>query len=192
MINIVWAVMMTASILYMIFTGNSQGILDSITLSASRAVTLCISLTGIYCFWLGIMNIANSSGLNKCIARLCAPIASRLFKGAGDTALSNISMNIASNLLGLGNAATPYGLKAMEALHAENRLSQTPSHNMVLFAVINAASVQLIPTTIISLRASHGSASPTAIVITTFITTFTALICGVTICKLVSRLEQRG
>lgn len=184
MINIIWAVMMTTSVFYMIMTGNSEKILESITLSSSNAIQLCISLIGIYCFWLGIMNIASSAKINDKIAKLCSPVLNKLFPNTSEYTLSFISMNIASNMLGLGNAATPYGLKAMQELHKENQSQNTPSEKMILFAVINSASLQIIPTTVISLRHTYGASNPSSIVLTTLLTTLISAVSGVLFCKI--------
>lgn len=191
MINIIWAVMMISSVFYMIMTGNSEKILESITSSSSSAVQLCISLLGIYCFWLGIMNIAERAKINSGIAKLCSPLLNKLFPNASQSSLSLISMNIASNMLGLGNAATPYGLKAMKELHKENGMCDIPSDNMILFAVINSASLQLIPTTVLSLRHTYGVKNPSSIVLTTFITTFAAAFVGVMLCKILSKRRAK-
>lgn len=191
MINIIWAVMMMSSIFYMIFSGQSEGILTSITSGASSAVNLCISLTGIYCFWCGIMRIAQESGLTNKLAKLLSPLLNHMFKSASSDAISAISMNMTSNMLGLGNAATPYGLKAMSILASESNSSDIPSHNMVLLAVINSASLQLIPTTIISLRNQYGALQPASIVITTLLSTFVAAFVGVFLCWLFRKFSCR-
>lgn len=190
MINIIWAIMMMSGIFYMIMTGNSEKILESITASSSNAIQLCISLIGIYCFWLGIMNIATDTHINSKAATLCSPILKKLFPSISKPTSELIAMNITSNILGLGNAATPYGLKAMQALHYENGKSNLPSDNMVLFAVINSASLQLIPTTVLSLRHTYGAKSPSSIVITTLISTFITAITGILLCKLLSSKQK--
>lgn len=191
MINIIWAVMMMSSVFYMIMTGNSEKILDSITSSSSNAIQLCISLMGVYCFWLGIMNIANHAKINSGMAKLCSPLLNKLFPNTSQNTLSLISMNIASNILGLGNAATPYGLKAMKELYTENGMRDTPSDNMILFAVINSASLQLIPTTVLSLRHTYGATNPSSIVPTTFISTLAAAFVGILLCKILSRRRTK-
>lgn len=187
MINIIWAIMMMSSVFYMIMTGNSEKILESITSSSANAIQLCISLIGIYCFWLGIMNIANNTKINDKIAKLCSPILNKLFPNTSKQTLSFISMNVASNMLGLGNAATPYGLKAMQELHKENQYQSTPSDNMILFAVINSASLQIIPTTVLSLRHTYGASNPSSIVLTTLLSTLISAVSGVLFCKILSR-----
>lgn len=191
MINIIWAVMIMSSVFYMIMTGNSEKILESITLSSSNAIQLCISLLGVYCFWLGIMNIAGQAKINDKIAKFCSPLLNKLFPNVSQNSLSLISMNIASNMLGLGNAATPYGLKAMNELHSENNRTDTPSDNMILFAVINSASLQLIPTTVLSLRHTYGATNPSSIVPTTFISTFAAAFVGVLLCKILGKNKAK-
>lgn len=191
MINVIWAIMMMSSVFYMIFSGHSEKIITSITNGASSAVELCISLTGIYCFWCGLMRIAEESKLTDKLARLLSPLLKRLFKGASSEAIGAISMNMTSNMLGLGNTATPYGLKAMSLLQKESGLDGIPSHNMVLLAVINSASLQIIPTTVISLRSQMGAIEPASIVATTVLSTFVTAFVGILLCKLISRLSRR-
>ncbi len=186
MIGFIWAGIIIISILYMIFTGNADNILPALTDSAAKAVEICISLAGIYCLWLGVMGIMEASGLTErlslCVKRFFRP----LFKKTPENAFSLMSMNIAANMLGLGNAATPLGLKAMEALKSEERLNDTASDDMITFIILNTASLQLLPTTVISLRSSMGSSSPGSIILPTLITTLISAAFGVIMCKTLS------
>ncbi len=191
MINIIWAVMMMAGIFYMIITGNSERILESITSSSANAIQLCISLVSIYCFWLGIMNIANDAHINSKAAKMFSPVLKGLFPDASPQITELMSMNITSNILGLGNAATPYGLRAMQAMDVQNGQKDTPSHSMMLFVVINSSSLQLIPTTVLSLRHSYGANDPSSIVITTFISTLITAFTGIVLCKALSRIADK-
>lgn len=192
MINIIWGAMLAGGLIYMLVTGNGEAIITSVTDASSNAISLAFSLTGIYCFWMGIMNVAAESGLNEKISRLCSPVLKRIFPNASPKAVSLISMNVSSNLLGLSNAATPFGLSAMKLLHEENGSQPTPSRNMVTFAVVNACSLQLIPTTVISLRDQMGADSPSSIIVTTVITTFVSVIIGILLCKLCGSVCHRA
>ncbi len=183
MINYIWAAVIVSGTVYMLICGNAEGILQSITNSAGNAVQLCISLIGIYCFWLGIMNVAKESGLIEKISDAVSPLLKKLFPNTGKKAFSFISMNIAANILGLGDAATPFGLGAMDELQKENPLVNTASDSMIMFIILNTASLQIIPTTVLSLRNSMGSENPTSIVITSLITTTVSAVLGIVLCK---------
>lgn len=142
--------------------GNMQNISNSILLEAGNAITLCLTLTGGICLWSGIVQIAQKSGLTTKISNLFAPIIRVIFKNikASSKAIEFITMNIVANLLGLGNAATPLGLKAIEELKKDENLDNIATDNMILFLLINTSSLQLIPTTVGVLRLKYGSSSP--------------------------------
>lgn len=188
MINYIWAIITVLGIVYMVFTGNADAVLKSLTDGAGNAVQICISLLGIYCLWLGIMNIAKESGLIEKLSDAVSPLLKKLFPNTGKKAFNFISMNIAANILGLGDAATPFGLSAMEELQKENPLTDTASDSMIMFIILNTASLELIPTTVLSLRNSMGAENPTSIVITSLITTAVSAVMGIILCKM---LEKR-
>lgn len=167
----------------MLASGNPSLILESITKGSSHAIEIGISLAGIYCFWLGIMNIAKESGLIEKISNLLSPLLKRLFPHTGQKAFRFITMNLAANILGLGDAATPFGLSAMEELQKENLLLDTASDSMIMFIILNTASLQLIPTTVLSLRNSMGAINPSSIVITSIIATAIPAAIGILLCK---------
>ena len=188
MINYIWAIITVLGVVYMVFTGNADAVLKSLTDGAGNAVQICISLLGIYCLWLGIMNIAKESGLIEKLSDAVSPLLKKLFPNTGKKAFNFISMNIAANILGLGDAATPFGLSAMEELRKENPLTDTASDSMIMFIILNTASLELIPTTVLSLRNSMGAENPTSIVITSLITTAVSAVMGIILCKM---LEKR-
>lgn len=142
--------------------GDAGTVSNALISSCSDAVTLCISLCGIICLWSGIMRVAQSSGLTEVVAKGLGPVLKRLFKGISQKgeAMQYIVLNITANLLGLGNASTPFGIAAVKALEKEEKTEETASDNMILFVVLNTASLQLIPTTAAALRLNHGSAAP--------------------------------
>lgn len=188
MVNYIWAFMTVGGIIYMILTGNADSVLKSITDGAGNAVQICLSLVGIYCLWLGIMNIAREAGLIEKLSEALSPFLKKLFPATGKKAFDLISMNIAANMLGLGDAATPFGLSAMEELKKESPLSDTASNSMIMFIILNTASLELIPTTVLSLRNSMGASAPASIVITSLITTAVSATFGIILCK---TLEKR-
>ena len=163
---------------------------DGIVGSAKTAVTLAIGLIGIMALWLGIMKIAEQSGLVAKLASLLKPITTRLFPDvpADHPAMGAMIMNISANMLGLANAATPLGLKAMEELNKLNKKLGTATDAMCTFLVINTSNVQLIPATVIAIRAAAGSANPTEILGPVIVSTVVALIVGVTTVKLLAKL----
>ncbi|MBM4167462.1 MAG: nucleoside recognition protein [Ignavibacteria bacterium] len=165
---------------------------DGIFSSAKTAVTLAIGLIGIMALWLGIMKIAEESGLISKIALLLKPIMTRIFPDvpAEHPAMGAMIMNISANMLGLSNAATPFGLKAMEHLNSLNKKVGTATDAMCTFLVINTSNVQLIPATVIAIRASLGSHNPTEILGAAIVATTVNTIVGVIVVKLLARLKK--
>ena len=146
----------------------------------SDAVQLVISLAGMLCLWCGVMNIASKAGLTERLARLFRPLTRRLFPQLdpeGD-AMQAICMNLSANLLGLGNAATPFGLAAMRALQKQNPTPDTASDEMLLFVVLNTASLQLLPTTCAVLRQQAGSTAPMEILPAVWLTSLGTIAIG--------------
>jgi spore maturation protein A len=176
-------------ILFGIFTGNGEAISKAIVDSASSTTNLIIGLMGIMCFWCGTMKVAEKSGLTGKIAKLLKPILRLLFKDAAksETAMGAIVMNLTANMLGLSNAATPFGIKAMEELDKLNSNKGRASNDMALFLVMNAACIQFLPSTIISIRAAEGSSNPGIIIVPAIIATATAALVGIVCCKILQR-----
>lgn len=181
MINYIWPLFILLGVFYSIYKGDTN-LSNTLLTSGSNSIDMIFSMGTIICLWLGIMNIAKKSGLLNAVADKLSPLVRVLFPEIpkGDIAISYISLNIVMNMLGLGNAATPFGLKTMKELQRLNRNSSVASRSMITFLVINTASVTIIPTTIISLRVLNGSNNPNEIIsscmITTFLSVFLALI----------------
>lgn len=192
MVNIIWFILIIAGLLTAFFNGNIEVVTESTFESAKQSVELCLSLMGIYSLWLGIMKIADKSGLVKALSVKLAPVLKYLFPGvpADSPALGSMSMNIVANMLGLGNAATPLGLKAMNELQILNRNKDTISDAMIMFIVINTSSVQLIPTTVIALRSAAGSVNPAEITGTTLIATICSTLAGILMVKFLRKREK--
>ncbi len=163
---------------------------DGIVGSAKKAVELAIGLIGIMALWLGVMKIAEQSGLIAQLAKLLKPLTTRLFPDvpADHPAMGAMIMNISANMLGLSNAATPLGLKAMEELNKLNKKVGTATDAMCTFLVINTSNVQLIPATVIAIRASAGSANPTEILGPALLATTLSTVIGVIVVKLLAKL----
>lgn len=193
MLNIVWPFFIIISFSFAILSGNFENLNSSIFEGANDAVTLSINLLGSLCLWSGIMQIASDSSLVKKLSKLLSPILNFLFPSliTNNKIKKEISMNIIANILGLGNAATPLGLKAMESMQKENPKKDTLSNPMMMFIVINTASIQLIPTTVIAIRNSLNSQNPTSIIFPTWITTILAAISGIFVTKLLIKFTNK-
>ena len=189
MINYIWFIMIFLGILVGLFTGNGEIISKSIINSADSTVSMIIGLMGLMCFWCGVMKVAEKSGFTNKLAKVLRPILRIIFKEAAkdEKALGAIVMNITANMMGLGNAATPFGIKAMEEMDRLNTKKGVASNDMALFLVLNAACIQLVPSTVLSIRAAAGSTNPGAIILPAIISTGTAAIVGVICCKILQR-----
>ncbi len=170
-------------IIYSFLTGNISNINESILTNANDALELMISIFPIIVLWSGIMKIAEDAGMLKKFAKLLQPILSRLFPSVpkDNASLGFIASNIAANMMGLGSAATPFGLKAMTELQKINDNKTVASTPMITFLVLNTAGVTIVPTTVLALRISHGSLNPSEIIIPGIIATFSSCIGAVVI-----------
>ena len=185
LLNYIWAGMILFSIFCAAVTGRMGPLSDAILNGASDAVTLVFSMTGMMCAWTGLMKIADEGGLTLLLARALNPLMRRLFPDCkpGGPAVKAMCMNITANLLGLGNAATPLGIAAMQELKKDNP-TQTADNSMVTFVVLNTASIQVIPTFLGTLRAQYGSAAPFSILPAVWVTSFCSVAVGLTVAKM--------
>lgn len=184
--------MVVTSLCVLLFTNPSVTLNEMISAAAS-SFELCLELCAVYAVWLGLLEIVEASGLGKKIAKLLRPIIKKLFKIDNEEVEKMIALNMSANLLGLGNAATPMGMKAMKALDDG---SGKATYAMIMLVVINATSIQLLPSTVIGLRAAAGSANASDIILPTLITTIITTICGVLLVilcnKIAKRIKKRG
>ena len=176
MLNKIWPSFIIISFIYAIYSGNIFSINDAIFKSADQTVELCLTMFGTICLWNGIMKIAIKTSMIEKLTKFLKPIISFIFPEIkNDKKISKeISMNIIANILGLGNAATPLGLQAMESMQKTNIYKSKLSNPMAMFILINTASLQIIPTTVISIRSSLGSQDPTKIIFAVWIATIAA------------------
>ena len=188
MINKIWAFFIILGIIFALFTGNIEVINKEILTSSKTAFDMVISLFPVMALWLGIMKIASTSGLLEKFSKLISPLLSKLFPEIpkNHESLSLISSNIIANMFGLGNAATPFGLKAMQSLQELNENKDTASRSMITFLVINTSGVTLVPTTIISLRMLYKSTNPTEIVFACILATLISTIGGLIIDRILA------
>lgn len=185
MINYLWGIFIILGIIVSIIKGDGN-LTNNLLTSGVKGIDMIISLIPLMCLWLGIMKIADSSGLLNVISNKLSKVIRIIFPEIpkGDPAIAYISSNIVMNMLGLGNAATPFGIKAMTRLKEINNNSDAASRSMITFLVINTSSVTIIPTTVISLRIASGSNNPTEIMTACIITTFLSSFIGLLIDRL--------
>ncbi len=180
MVNIIWGLLILIGIGFAFSTGNAELINQEILLSAKSGFNLVLEILPILVLWMGLMKIAEKSGLLVLIANFLSKPLKVLFPSIpkGSKALGYIASNVAVNMMGLGSAATPFGLKAMEELQKLNNNKKIASDAMVTFLILNTGGVTIIPTTVIAMRMLHGSANPTEIIGTSIFATFCAAISG--------------
>ena len=173
MVNIIWGIFLIIGITYGLISGNIESVNSEILGSAKTALKMIFEILPVLVVWMGLMKIAEDSGLLNKISLILSKPLKFLFPSipAGNKALGLIASNVAVNMMGLGNAATPFGLKAMDELQKINPKKDTASEAMITFLVLNTGGVTLIPTTVIALRMLHGSNNPTEIIITSVIAT---------------------
>lgn len=187
--NKIWPCLMIISLIIGMFNGKVEEMTTGVFESVKSTIETCINIFGIISLWCGLMDIADKSKLIEKIQKLVHPLLEFLFPEIpkDSKAIGHIAMNMTANIIGLGNVATPIGLKAMEELQKINPKKDTLSKSMLMFLVLNMSSIQLIPTTVIALRASAGSKNPAEVVIPIAIASFTAVIVGIMIVKFVKK-----
>ncbi len=193
MVNVIWVGLILIAILYSFFTGQVDTINHGILTHATTGVNLILEMMPLIVLWTGIMKIAEKSGLLQVFSRALNPILRRLFPSLprDHKALGYIASNIGANMLGLGSAATPFGLKAMEELQKDNPKKDTATEAMITFLVLNTGGVTLIPTTVIALRIMHGSVNPTEIIITSILATAVSSISGLILDYIIRRRNRK-
>lgn len=213
MLNYLWAGMIAVGIIYGVFSGNMEGVTNGALDSAREAISLCLNMCGVMALWMGLMEIAGKSGLIEQMTKGIGPFISFLFPRIPENhpAREAISTNIIANVLGLGWAATPAGLKAMEELSkleaergnpeyckknnkgigysktGKKDTGRTASNEMCIFLIINIASLQLVPVNMIAYRSQYGSAMPTAVIAPGLIATFISAFAAVVFCKIMDK-----
>ncbi len=188
--NYIFYFLIVSSIIFGVINHRTQDVVNAILSGADLSVKIAFSLIGIMAFWLGIMRIAEKSGLVKILAKLINPITKRLFNELPEDnpAVGNIALSFSANALGLTNAATPIGLRVMEELQAQNKDKKSASNSMCLFLAMNTAGFQIIPATVIAILVAVGSKNPTEIILPTMIVTSTAFISAIVVAKILQKL----
>ncbi len=193
MINIIWMVLLVGGFIIGALTGNLQTVTDAAISNAETGVELAMGLIGVMALWLGIMKIAEKGGLIVIIGNAMRPIMKFLFPElpSDHPAVGSIVMNMAANLLGLGNAATPLGIKAMKELQDLNEDKDTASNSMCMFLAINTSSVTLIASSVIAYRSAAGSANPTEIIGPTIVATVASTTAAIIAAKLFEKASKK-
>ena len=212
MMNYIWGGMLIIGIIFGVATGNMQAVTDAVLQSSKEAITLGISMLGIVAFWTGLMEVAEESGVIAGLTKLISPLMRFLFPKIpkGHRAWDSLSANFVANILGLGWAATPAGLRAMSDLEelerarvnsefvetmgslgdVQNFRARTASNEMCTFLVMNISSLQLIPVNIIAYRSQYGSANPAAVIAPAIVATFFSTVVAVVYCKIMHRKQR--
>lgn len=191
MLNVIWPIFIIISYIYAIINGNVESVNNAVFEYTETAVSLIITLFGTMCLWNGLMEIASNTKLINRLTRLLNPVISFLFpENKKDKKVhQEISMNVIANMLGLGNAATPLGIKAMKSMQEKNPNKERLTNDMATFIILNAASIQIIPTTVIAIRMSLGSLEPTKIIFAVWFSTICAAFVGIAITKICIKLK---
>lgn len=194
MMNWIWFALIAISVIFGIATGHINAVSQASLMGASNAVTLFITLLGSICLWNGVMKIADASGVTKGLALLLSPVTKRLFPDLkpDSSGMKAVSMNIAANFLGLGNAATPFGLAAMKEMAKHAREKGVATDSMAMFIVVNTASLQLIPTTIAVIRLKYGSSAPFDILPCVWLASVVTLLCGILLARIFERYDSQA
>lgn len=185
--NKIWFVMVVGSICFLLWS-NPSSVLNSMIDASGEAFSLCIELCAVYAVWLGVLELVEASGLSEKLAKLLHPLIKKLFKIDDKETEKMIALNMSANILGLGNAATPMGINAIKRLDDGSGVA---TNAMIMLIVLNATSLQLLPSTVIGLRSSAGSASPSDIILPTIIATFCTCLLGICLVKLCNHIRDK-
>ena len=185
--NIVWISILMVGLGIMLFK-NVDIAFSTILTGSEKAIALTLKLWAIYAVWLGVLKIVEDTGLNKKIGNLLNPIINKLFGKTDPETKSQIAINITSNILGMGNACTPSGIKAMQGL---DKGSNVATSAMIMLMILNTSSLQLLPTTVIGLRISAGSVNPNDIIFPTLFATFISTFSGIILCKICEKVKNK-
>lgn len=192
MMNFVWVALLVGATAAAVCNGALGDTVTAATASAGKAVTLALGLVGVMSLWMGLMKIAEESGLAGKAATLVTPVLARLFPGVprDHPAMASMTMNIVANMFGLNNAATPLGIKAMKELEEINPHKGTATDDMCMFLAVNTSSVQIIPAGAIAILAAGGSSDPTVIVLPAFLATCASTVAAILAARFLSRLKR--
>lgn len=184
--NKIWLLMMLASLIVLLYVDPGATLSTMIDASTS-ALTLCIELCAVYAVWLGLLEIVDATGLGQKLAKLLRPLIKKLFRVDNEEIEKMIALNMSANILGLGNAATPMGIKAMKSLDDGSGVA---TFSMIMLVVVNATSIQLLPSTVIGLRANAGSENPADIILPTILATVVTVSVGIILVLIFDKIKR--
>ena len=192
--NFIFVFLILISIITAIYTGKIEEVTNELLNATQRAVQVSIGLIGIMAFWLGIAKIAQKSGLINLISKLISPILKLIFNELpkNSPAFSNIALNITANALGLSNAATPFGIKAMKDIKKEENKNDVATNSMCIFLAMNTAGFQIVPATVLAILIAAGAKNPTEIIIPTFIVTLSSFIFAIIVAKILAKIWREN
>lgn len=192
MLNFLWPILIIISFLFSLINGSIENINNSIFESIDKVINITITLAGTMCLWCGLMEIVKNTSLINKLKRLLRPFLNWLFPEVknDEEAMENISINTIANIFGLGNASTPAGIKAMESLQKINNDKKSLSNSMMTLIVLNTASIEIIPTTVIAIRSSLNSQNPTDIIVPLWISTIVGTLTGIIVTKLIIKRSK--
>lgn len=191
--NYIFVFLILISIITAIYTGKIEEVTNELLNASQRAVQVSIGLIGIMAFWLGIAKIAQKSGLINLISKLISPILKLIFNELpkNSPAFSNIALNITANALGLSNAATPFGIKAMKDIKKEENKNDVATNSMCIFLAMNTAGFQIVPATVLAILIAAGAKNPTEIILPTFIVTLSSFIFAIVVAKILAKIWRK-
>lgn len=190
MMNAFWGIIIFASLLFGLIAGQKGELITALITGANDAVILVFNLAGAYMVWMGLMEVANDMGVVKKLSNAVQPLLKKLFTKS-KSAVAPITLNLAANFFGLGSAATPFGIKAMQELQKYNPHPAIATTEMCMFIALNASALELLPTTVLSMRAAAASNNVYIVVMPTFIASIAAFATAVLCCKFFESLEKR-
>ncbi len=185
--NVIFAIIVVVGLLALCIT-QPQSIIGFLLQGTEQAVSLTIKLAAIYALWMGVLKIAEESGVDKWLAKLFKPLLGRMFKDESEQARTLIGLNMTANLLGMGGAATPLGIKAIESM---SKGEDYATDNMILFLILNVTSVQLVPGTIVALRQASGSANAADIVLPSLVSTLITAVLSVSVTLIIRAVRRK-
>lgn len=188
--SIIWSVMIIVSIVFTFFNGKADRLIELVTKASANSIENIITLAGMLCFWTGIFNILKHTSVVDRLANAVRPVLGKLFnkEEVDDEIMQDVALNVTSNAMGVGNAATVFSINAINKMQKKNKNKEKPNDSMTTFMLLNTASIQIIPTTIISLRAMYGSQNPGEIILAVWIVTIAALISGLATIKILNKV----
>ena len=192
MINYIWASIVVVSVLFAFASGNENSISSGVLEGATNAINLIISMCAMMCLWSGVMNIADKSGVTTWFARLFSPVLKIIMPEYkyDKNVIKAVSMNVSANILGIGNASTPLGIEAMRRMNNSNNCNSNrtiANNSMIVFVIINTASIQIVPTMVAVLRQNNGSQNPFNIAPCVWISSIFSVVIGVSLAKVMEK-----